>query len=159
MKKNDYSRTTDLLALLVFGIFALCVAAVLLTGARVYKNLTLRGQTAHEHRVAARYVTTRFRQAPEVQVEDFCGLQVMTAREEIGGKIYITRIYCYEGYIRELFAAESASLSPSDGEKILPAEDLTFSVASGILSVVITHADGVTQQVLLALPLWKEAAS
>jgi hypothetical protein len=83
----------------------------------------------------------------------------MTVREEIGGKIYITRIYCYEGYVRELFAAESASLSPSDGEKILPAEDLTFSVASGILSVVITHADGVTQQVLLALPLWKEAAS
>ena len=41
----------------------------------------------------------------------------------------------------------------------LPAEDLTFSMNSGILSVVITHTDGATQQVLLVLPDWKEVSS
>lgn len=159
MKKNDHRKMTDLLALLVFGVFALCVAAVLLTGARTYRNLTERGTGAHEHRVAARYLTTRFHQAPSVQMEEFCGLQAMTIREEISGKTYLTRIYCHEGHIRELFAAESTEVSPGDGETVIEAKGLAFVLDEDILTVEITHPDGTTQQLLLSLPRWKEAAA
>ena len=124
MRKNDHTRITDLLALTVFAVFALCVAAVLLTGAGVYKRLTERGSESYEQRIAVRYLTTRFHQAPGVQVEEFFGLQAMTVREEIGGRVYVTRVYCHDGYIRELFAAESTAVSPNDGEILLPAEDL-----------------------------------
>lgn len=158
MKRNDHRKMTDLLALLVFGVFALCVAAVLLTGAKTYKNLTERGSAAYEHRVAARYLTTRFHQASVVQVEDFCGLQAMTVWEEINGKTYLTRVYCYEGHIRELFSAESTAVSPGDGEIVTEAEGLTFAQDGDILTVEITHPDGTAQQLLLALPQWKEAA-
>lgn len=157
MKKNDHRKITDLLALLVFGVFALCVAAVLLTGAKTYKNLTERGSAVYEHRVAARYLTTRFHQAPSVQVGAFCGLQALTIREEIGGRTYLTRVYCYEGHIRELFAAESAEVSPGDGETVIEAEELTFRLDGQILTVEITHPDGERQQLLLSLPQWKEA--
>lgn len=150
---------TDLLALLVFGIFALCVAAVLLTGAGAYKRLIERGTDSYDKRVAIRYLTTRFHQAPNVGLEDFSGLQAMTVREEIGGRVYVTRVYCYEGYIRELFAAESTQVHPGDGEILLAAEELTFSVTDGTLTVEITHPDGEAQQLFLWLPQWKEAAS
>lgn len=156
MRKNDHRNITDLLVLLVFGIFALCVAAVLLTGASVYKNLTEQAETAHAHRVAARYLTTRFHQAPAVQVEEFCGVQTLSIREEIGGRTYLTRVYCQDGYIRELFAAESAQVSPDDGETVLEAESLTFEINENLLTVEIIHLDGKTQQLLLALPDWKE---
>lgn len=158
MKNNNHKNITDLLALLVFGVFALCVAAVLLTGAKTYRNLTDRGSEAYGHRVAARYLTTRFHQAQAVQVESFCGLQTMTIREEIGGRTYLTRVYCYDGHIRELFSGESTEVSPGDGEIVLEAEELAFSVDAGILTVEITHPDGQTQQLLLSLPSWKEAA-
>lgn len=73
MKRTDYRKITDLSVLLVFGVFALCVAIVLLTGAKAYKTLTDRAEESHAQRVAVRYLTTRFHQAPRVQVEDFCG--------------------------------------------------------------------------------------
>lgn len=157
-RNNDHCKTTQLLTLLVFGVFALCVAAVLLTGAKTYRNLTDRGSTAHERRVAVRYLTTRFHQAPEVQVEDFGGVEAMTVREQIGSRTYLTRVYCYDGYLRELFSAENAAVDPEDGEKVLEAETLTFSREGNLLTANITLGDGTCQQLLLSHATWKEAA-
>lgn len=156
MKNNGHRKITQLLALLVFGVFALCVAAVLLTGAQTYQTLTQRGSRANSQRIAVRYITTRFQQAPEVRVEDFCGLQALTVREEIDGKVYLTRVYCHEGTVRELFSAEHAQVGPKDGEAVLEAEKLAFSVENGLLTAQITHGDGTLQELLLALPEWKE---
>ena len=156
MKNNGHRKITELLALLVFGVFALCVAAVLLTGAGTYQTLIQRGSTAHSHRVAVRYLTTRFQQASAVRVEDFCGLQALTVSEEIDGRTYLTRVYCYDGSIRELFSAESASMTPEDGETVLEAAKLAFSSDGGLLTAEITHSDGAVQRLLLALPGWKE---
>ena len=156
MKNNNHRNITQLLALLVFGVFALCVAAVLLTGGRVYQTLTQRGSDAHSRRVAVRYLTTRFQQAPEVVLEDFCGLQALTIREEIHGKTYVTRVYCHEGTVRELFSGEKAPVTPDDGEIVLEAEELAFSQEGRLLTAEITHPDGSAQQLLLAMPAWKE---
>ena len=156
MKNNGHRNITQLLALLVFGVFALCVAAVLLTGAGTYQNLTRRGSEAYAQRVAVRYLTTRFQQAPALRVEDFCGLETLAISEEIGGKTYVTRVYCYEGTVRELFSAENAPVGPGDGERVLEAEKLTFSRKEQLLTVEITHPNGRVQQLLLAMPAWKE---
>ena len=156
MKNKGHRKITQLLVLLVFGVFALCVAAVLLTGGRAYQTLTQRGSQANSRRVAVRYITTRFQQAPAARVEDFCGLQALTVREEIGGRAYITRVYCYEGTIRELFSAADAQVAPGDGEIVLEAEELTFSQKDSLLTAEVTLPDGNCQQVLLYLPEWKE---
>ena len=156
MKNNAHRNITQLLALLVFGVFALCVAAVLLTGGRVYQTLTQRGGDAHSQRVAVRYLTTRFQQAPEVALEDFCGLQALTIREQINGKTYVTRVYCHEGAVRELFSGEKVPVTPDDGEIVLEAEKLAFSQEGRLLTAEITHPDGSVQQLLLAMPTWKE---
>ena len=158
MKKNDHRSITGFALLLVFGLFALCMTALLLTGIRVYGNLTDRAAQSHGCRTAARYLTTRFHQAPNVQLGEFSGLQAMTIREEIGGRTYVTRVYCHEGHIRELFAAESAQAFPGDGEIILPAEELTFTADGQLLTVEITHPDGEVQRLYLCLPDWKEEA-
>ena len=156
MENKGHRKITELLALLVFGIFALCVAAVLLTGGKAYQTLTQRGSAANSQRVAVRYLTTRFLQAPAARVEDFCGQQALVIREEINGKSYITRVYCYEGTVRELFSSDTAQVSPSDGETVLEAAALRFSQENQLLTVEIVHPDGIAQQLLLALPEWKE---
>lgn len=155
----DHRKTTDLLALLVFGVFALCVAAVLLTGAGTYQKLTERDSRTFDHRTAARYLTTRYHQAAAVEIGDFCGIEAMIIREEFGGRAYLTRVYCYDGSIRELLAAETAQVSPEDGELVMEAECLDFAQETGLLAVQITHPDGEIQRLLLNLPQWKEAAS
>ena len=158
MDNKGHRKITDLLALLVFAVFALCVAAVLLLSARTYNTLTQRGSRTYEHRIAARYLTTRFQQAESVYPEDFCGLSAMTVRDEINGRNYLTRVYLYEGTVRELFSGENAAVSPGDGEIVMEAQALSFQVQDGLLTAQITLDDGTVERILLWLPKWKEAA-
>ncbi|MBR4290202.1 MAG: DUF4860 domain-containing protein [Oscillospiraceae bacterium] len=131
------TKITDLLALLVFAVFAVCVLLVLLYGARVYQNLVQRGEESFQMRTAAQYVSMRVRQAQNVTVTDFEGCQALTVYEQIDGAVYVTRVYCYDGYIRELFSAENAELEPKSGEKLMPAQSLHFSVENGMLTASV----------------------
>lgn len=154
--KNEQKQSgiTGLMALVVFGVFAVCILAVLLTGANVYQRLVHRGTQDYDRRTAAQYVTTRIRQADRagsVTVEDFDGLDALALREIINGETYLTRIYCYDGFVRELFTAETGDFSPGDGEKLLAAQQLSFLLEDGLLSARITLPDGTVEALTLYL--------
>lgn len=151
--KEKYTKTTDLLALMVFAIFAVCVLLVLLYGANAYRNLVRSSGERFETRTASQYVTTRIHQAKSVTVADFDGCDALVIPEEIDGMGYVTRIYCHDGYLRELFSTQHAALSPEDGEKILPAQRFCAAVEDGLLTVTI---DG--REVKLYLHAGGEAA-
>lgn len=156
-KFKEQGKVANILALLVFGVFALSVAAVLLTGAQVYRNLTLRGGESYDHRTAAGYVTNRFRQADSVEMEDFEDVTALVAREELGGRVYVTRIYCYEGALRELYSTDQAAVSPADGEILLEMESLSVTREDGLLYVTLEHPDGQVQELWLADPMRRAA--
>ena len=153
-KEQENSKITGLMALLVFAVFAVCVLGVLLTGAGVYKRLVGSGAEDYSRRTTAQYVTTRVRQAGRagsVGVEDFGGQDALVLREEIGGSVYLTRVYCFDGWVRELFTAESGDFSPEDGEKVLEAEELSFAMEGSSLLAQITLPDGTVQELTLYL--------
>ena len=134
---KNTSKITDILALMVFAVFAVCILAVLLTGAKVYQKLVEDGGESHTARTAVRYVTTRIRQAEEISIERFGGCQALAIPETVDGERYVTRVYCWDGWLRELYCAENASLSPEDGEKVLELEDLSFSLEGDILTAKV----------------------
>ena len=135
--KKKFTKMTDLPPLLVFAVFAVCVLTVLLYGARIYGDLVRRGEETFRQRTAAQYITMRVQQAESVSVTDFGGCEALTIRENIDGKDYLTRVYCYDAYLRELFCAEGAALSVEDGEKVIAAEGLQLSLESDLLTVVV----------------------
>lgn len=139
--KDKNTKITDLAVLPVFAVFAVCVLTVLLYGARVYSLLTQQGEESFRMRTLTQYVTTRVRQAETVSVTDFAGCEALALTEQSDGTTYVTYVYCYEGFLRELFCAEGASLLPADGEKLLPAERLQLSVEGDLLTAVV---DGFT---------------
>lgn len=55
--------------------------------------------------------------------------------DTVDGGTYETYLYYYDGYLRELFAAADAGLSPQDGEKILKSAGLTMALADGLLHI------------------------
>lgn len=148
------SKIQSFLALMVFTVYALCILAVLLTGAGVYRDLVHSGGESYESRTAVQYVATRVRQAQTVTVEDFGGCQALTLSEKIGEETYVTRVYCHEGYLRELYCAANAELSPEDGEKVMEAESLQFSLEEGLLTARID-----SRTLVLHLPGGKEVGS
>lgn len=139
--KERSTKITDLLALTVFAVFALCVLLVLLSGARVYRETVRRSEENFMRRTAAQYVTTRVYQAESVRVEEFGGCEALVIPETVDGETYLTRVYCHDGYIRELYCAEKSALSPADGEKVLKADSLQFSVTQDLLTVQLDDGE------------------
>ena len=144
----------SLASLLLFGVFAVCILLVLLTGAKAYRGLTQRDQSAYARRTAAQYLTTRVRQGDaqgQISVEKFGGADTLLLTEEIDGTLFVTRVYCYDGAIRELFSFADETFEPGDGEEILPAEGLELTLDGQVLTASILNADGTDQTLTLYL--------
>lgn len=162
--KQGMKRTGmgGVLALLLFGVFAVCILMVLLTGADIYQRLTQRDQGSYDRRTAAQYITTRVRQADtqgRITIEEFGGTSALVIREDIEGESYLTRVYCWDGYIQELFSAQRWQFGPEDGEPILEAAGLSFALEDGLLTVCLQYEDGTQEQLYLALRSQGEVVS
>lgn len=160
MKKKR--KTDALLVLVLFGVFAVCILSVLLSGADAYQRLSQRDRHSYDRRTASQYLTTRVRQADrlgDISVRTFEGCPALVLTEDIDGEAYETRIYCYGGYIRELFAAEDGEFLPEDGEKVLPAESLLIEEETPGLRLRVLTEDEQWQDVRLYLRSREGAAS
>jgi len=106
-------------------------------------------------------VATRVRQTDQaggVSVRTFEGCPALILSEEIEGETYETRIYHYDGYIRELFASEEGEFLPEDGEKVLPAGSFLVYWEEPGLQIRILTEDGRWQELRLALRSGEGAA-
>ncbi len=146
MRSTSTKRSLTALAGFAAAVlFALCVLCVLLSGAGVYRRLTADGQQAYARRTCAQYITTRVRQsenAAALAVESFGGVSALTVTQTIGSEVYLTRVYCYQGWLMELFSHREGEFSPADGEKLLPAQSLTFSLNDGLLQATVVDEFG-----------------
>lgn len=151
MKKRNLS---GVLVLLLFAVFAVTVLLVLLSGADTLRNLTQRDQTTHSQRTAVQYLTTRIRQADvsgAVSADNATEVSTLILTETISGQQYQTRVYCYEGYLREMFCQAGAGLPPEFGEEILPMAGFTVSCEDNLVRATLEMTDGSQQPLLLLL--------
>ena len=141
----------SLFVLLLFTLFSLALLGVLLTGAGVYQRLVQRDLSAYTQRTALQYIATKLRQSDQADAlsvasfdGDTAGNDTLFLREEIEGTSYLTRVYVWDGYLRELFAAADDPFAPEDGEKILAADSLSFTYdqAQGLLQVSLDTGSG-----------------
>lgn len=148
-KEHDISTVA---ALLLLGVFAVCILSVLLTGAKAYRKLTERDHTSFEQRTCVQYIATKVRQAPaEVQVEPFGDGDALVLSEKIGDETYLTRVYCHNGYLMELFTSDTDEFAPEDGEQILSAQALSLQLDRDLLTVCVTDEQQQTAELKLSL--------
>lgn len=153
-RERGQGNIAGLAALLVFGVFALCILLVLLTGADRYQRLNLRDQNAYSHRTAVQYVATRVRQADQagaLSVGQLGGSDALFIAEEHDGVGYVTCVYCYEGTLRELFTFADEPLAPEDGEILLPLRGLELELDGQMLTARLTDETGKMQNLRLFL--------
>lgn len=149
LKNSHY--TESLAALLLLVVFATCVLMVLFFGADAYSRLTQRDQVSYNNRTAVQYIATRVRQGDSlgnITLGNFDGVDALVLD---AGEEYVTRLYCYDGYLRELYAAADLPMNPADGEQVLAAEDMQLSLEDGLLQIDLTDAEGQTNHLALSL--------
>lgn len=140
-----------LIALLLFGVFAACLLAVLLTGAGAYKRLNTRNEEAYSRRTCMQYVANRVHQAPspaDVALEPFGDGDALAIPDR---NDCITRVYYYEGYLMELYSNVFAELGPQDGERIMELGGLDLSLEDGMLTVTVIDSAGESYEMVMAL--------
>lgn len=141
----------SLAALLLLAVFAVPLLLTLLEGASVYRRLTHRDRESWEGRTAFQYIATRLRQEARLDalaVEDFEGVPALT----LGGDgEYLTRLYCYDGSLRELYSSTEVTLSPADGEPLLELAGMDLTLSDGLLWVELTTPGGSTRQLTMDL--------
>ena len=144
---------SSLMALMLFGIFAICILAVLLGATGVYQRLTERDARSYENRTAVMYLATKVRQndcADRIATGTLGGSDALVLTETVEGETFETWIYCHDGYLYELFLPAALEPSPEDGEQLLPVEELQLELTDGLLSVTLTQ-NGTRQTLRLGL--------
>lgn len=154
---NDRSgkrSISGLAALILLGVFAAGILSVLLTGAGAYRDLTERDAISYDSRTCVQYLANKVRQvsAPDaVVLSDFGDGDSLLLSENIDGNEYWTQVYCYDGWMMELFTAADAGLAPEDGEKILPVQSMNMERSGDLLRLEIVEESGTEKSVLLTL--------
>ena len=163
MKSRAEKREIGSVAvLLLFTVFAGCILLVLLSGASFYKELVARDAGAYTARTGVQYLAAKLRHSDEaggVQAGAFSD-RTNTAADEIptlylrmsaGEEFYYTKIYYYDGYIRELLCSEDVILFPEDGQKILPAQSFSVTSQGSLLKITIGDCEGEVRELSLSV--------
>lgn len=161
IERSGKRSISGLAAALLLCVFAVMILSVLLSGAGAYQRLTSRGREGYDSRSCAQYVATKLRQAPSaesVELRAFGGSDCLCIYEEIDGAEYVTRVYCHDGWLRELFTLADAEFAPEDGEKLLEAQSITLRFEGAVLCAEIVDGSGGHTELFLSLPGGQEAA-
>lgn len=153
-RRSGAGTAATLIAACVFGA-ALLLS--LITGAGVYRQVQARADSAAEQRLGLAYITAKLHAADaadSVSVERFGGVDALCLSQSMEGTEFLTLIYVYDGWLRELFCERgyAAGLGPEAGQQITEARALTAATPEpGFLRLAYTDGGGVTQTASVSL--------
>lgn len=133
------------LTLLNYGIFALFSLMLVVTGARVYRNIVNTGNENTQIRSSFSYVANKVRMsarsAGTVRMEEREGIDVLVLESLTEG--YETRIYYYDGALREAYQAADQDFLPEMGEELMELPEFRMEeTENGQLVLYALDAEG-----------------
>ena len=126
---------------LLLGIFAVFSTIMVLMSAKAYKGMVDESALHNSIRVASSYIRTMLRSDDEtgvLKIEEVEGVQTITMEND-WEDIYVTRLYVYDGKLREWFAMAEIPFQPQNGETVCDLDSMQAEIKDGILKVVVTE--------------------
>lgn len=131
--------------LCLFMMFALCLSALLLAGAKSYQRISQNSQDNFDLRTSLFYVTNKMRSADSggISLGEFGTGDAIFLEEEVDGVLYVTKIYQYEDCLMELFAEQGNDLDPVAGVEVTKVSDFQVEKIEGeLLEVSVVSPKG-----------------
>lgn len=146
-RRNEKKHVIDFLfPLAVFFVLAASAVALVVLASGFYSRQVEASSDSYSGRTTLAYVTEKLHQNDEngaVSVGNFDGSDALVIRQSYGGKEYVTYLYAYDGYLRELFIQEGTEAKASDGRKILETKAFEAREESdGIFYLYCENEDG-----------------
>lgn len=147
IRKNPLDSMRAILVLLLCATFFILAMGLTLLGSNVYRRTAAQADIRYTQRTALSYLVNQLRRgdrAEGIRIGDFDGIDTIEIREvfEDDSTVYVTRLYCYEGQLCELFAEQSPDLQPQDGIAILPLAALSVEGNESEIQITVTDEHG-----------------
>lgn len=126
---------------LLLGIFAVFSTIMVLMSAKAYKGMVDEAALHNSIRVASSYIRTMLRSDDEtgvLKIEEVNGIHTITMEND-WEDIYVTRLYVYEGKLREWFAMAEIPFVPENGETVCDLDSMKAEISDGILKVIVSE--------------------
>lgn len=134
--------TGKLIWILLFFAFTACVIAALLQAAMVYNNISSVLDEEFSVHTGTSYIQSRVRAGDtygDINVGEFENCSALFCYETNEEGNFVTIIYCYDGYLRELFCESPSDFDSDAGELLIPMDSLQFSkTPSGLIQATCT---------------------
>ena len=130
----------------VFFVLAASSVAIVVLASGFYSRQVKASSDSYSGRTALAYVTEKMHQNDEngaIADGTFDGENALVIRQRYDEKDYVTYLYAYDGYLRELFIRDGTEAKASDGRKILATKDFEAKETSdGIFHLYCENEDG-----------------
>lgn len=156
MHQKQQKHIIDLLFVIaLFCLFALSAIFLISIGADIYGKTMTNMEHNFDARTSLAYVTEKIRQSDQMdQIAignlDDCPALVITYHTS--DSTYITYIYEFNGYLKELMIKDAISLGPEAGQNILEIKDFQVrQINDQLISCIIETTDEQTYDLLISL--------
>ena len=140
MGKSSHA-ISGLFVFMLLGIFAVFSTIMVLLSAKAYRGVVDKAAMHNSVRVASSYIRTMLRSDDEsgvLRIEDAEGVQTITMENDYGD-VYVTRIYVYDGKLREWFAMKEIPFLPGNGETVCELDSMDAELSDGLLKVKLVE--------------------
>ena len=153
-KKFENRHMVDVLFVItLFCMFAVCAILLIAVGAKVYQNTIDNMDTHFTSSTSMSYITEKIRQNDEASALSVCTFgneKALLITQEINNEQYLTYIYSYGGYLKELFTKKGIDLDPSAGQNILAIQDFYIrEIADSLFEITLVDKNHKTNIVTI----------
>ena len=130
---------------LLLGVFAVFSTMLVLFGAQAYRTTTERSAANEADRTLYAYMLNTLRgddYAGTVGLHSEDGIDMVTVAYDYGGDLFEKRVYCYDGYLREMLMSVGSEFEPAAGEQVCEASDFRAQMNGKLITIELTDADG-----------------
>ena len=148
---SGFSLIPVLFVLTLFLLLSALSISVIIAGSTVYEKISDNMDNNYDRRVTFSYLATKIRQndsAGSIYIEEKDGTNMIAIKEvdPFWDNAYVTYIYYYDGYIRELFFelendGSTVGFELDWGDEIIKAEGFNFSFSDNEDQIVMNLTD------------------
>lgn len=141
--------------LAILSIFAISALLLANVGVQVYKNIVVSNTENFRLRTSLSFVATKIRQSDaydKILMEERDTVPMLVLKEEVDGITYDTRIYYYDGILRELYQETGSEYELSYGEEITEIADFTIELENeNLIKLTAINADQESESLYICM--------
>ena len=152
-KKQPPMRIQNVFIFLLLAIFAISAIFLTALSAQVYRDTVDTSNRNNESRVVSAIIrgAAQGEDAGIASIREENGLKVLTFTNDYDGEIYLHRLYCADGYLRESLTAEEREFETDTGEPLMPVSSFEPEINGNMLTVRVALPEGGEETVYVYL--------